>query len=60
MNKITIKQAAQMMQVSEQQVRIMVQIGKIPGAICYGPKCRRTYFITDEHVKNLMRGGSAE
>lgn len=57
MKRITTKQAAQMMGVSEQACRMMVQLDKIPGAICYGPKHRRTYFITDEQVKNLMKGG---
>ena len=45
-----------MMGVSEQQIRIMIQLEKIPGAFCHGPKCRRTYYITDEHVTNLMKG----
>ena len=56
MKKITTKQAAFMMGVSEQQIRIMIQLEKIPGAFCHGPKCRRTYYITDEHVTNLMKG----
>ena len=56
MRKITIQQAAQMMEVSEQAVRMMVQLEKIPGAVCYGPKHRRTYYITDEHIKNFMKG----
>lgn len=56
MSKITTKQAAQMMGVSEQAVRIMVQLNRIPGATCYGPKHRRTYFITSEQVTNLMKG----
>lgn len=45
-----------MMGVSEQAVRIMVQLNRIPGATCYGPKHRRTYFITSEQVTNLMKG----
>ena len=56
MKRITTKQAAQMMNVSEQQVRIMVQLEKIPGAFCHGPKHRRTYYITDEQITNLMKG----
>lgn len=58
MKRITTKQAAQMLDVSEQAIRMMIQLEKIPGAICYGPKCRRTYIITDEQVKNLMKGES--
>ena len=45
-----------MMNVGEQAIRMMVQLGKIPGAICYGPKCHRTYILTDEQIKNLMKG----
>lgn len=56
MKRITPKEAAQMMQCGEQQVRMMVQLGKIPGAFCYGPKERRTYIITDEQIKKLMKG----
>lgn len=55
--KITIKEAAQMMRVSEQEVRIMIQFKKIPGAFCFGPAHRRTYFVTNEHIMNAMRGG---
>lgn len=60
MKRITIKEAARMMNVGEQQIRIMVQLEKIPGAFCYGPKGRRTYIITDEQVTNLMKGVAAE
>jgi excisionase family DNA binding protein len=56
MRRITTKQAAQMMQISEQAVRMMIQLGRIPGASCGGTKARRSYFITDEQVKNLMKG----
>ena len=57
MKRIKPEEAAHMMGVSVQQVRMMIQLDKIPGAICYGPKHRRTYFITDEQVTNLMKGG---
>lgn len=57
MKRITTKQAAQMLNVGEQAIRMMIQLGKIPGAICYGPKAHRTYIITDEQVINLMKGG---
>ena len=60
MSKITTKQASQMMGISEQAVRIMVQLNRIPGATCYGPKYRRTYYITSEQVENLMKGVSNE
>lgn len=57
MERITPKEAARMMQCGEQQVRMMVQLGKIPGAFCTGPKYRRTYYIYDEQIKKLKEGG---
>jgi len=57
MRRLTIKQASQMLQQSEQATRMMIQLNKIPGALCYGPKHRRTYYITDVQVSNLMKGG---
>ena len=59
MRKVTIKEASQMLQQSEQATRMMIQFEKIPGATCYGPKHRRTYFITDEQITNFMRGGKS-
>lgn len=56
MKRITTKEAARMMGIGEQAVRMLCQLGKIPGAICYGPKYRRTYIITDEQIKKLMKG----
>lgn len=56
MRRITTKEAARMMNVGEQAVRMMVQLGKIPGAICYGSKSHRTYIITDVQVKKIMKG----
>lgn len=56
MKRITTKEAARMMDVGEQAIRMMVQLGKIPGAICYGPRNHRTYILTDEQIKNLMKG----
>ena len=45
-----------MLNVGEQAVRMMVQLGKIPGAFCYGSKNHRTYILTDEQIKKLMKG----
>lgn len=57
MKRITTKEAARMMSISEQAVRMMIQLGRIPGASYGGSKTRRSYFITDEQVTNLMKGG---
>ena len=54
--RITIKEAATMMNVGEQQVRVMVQNGRIPGASCGGSDTRRSYFITDTQIKRVMEG----
>jgi hypothetical protein len=56
MKKITIKQASDRAGVSEQAMRVMIQHGVIAGAKCYGPKCRRTYYITDTQLTNFMKG----
>lgn len=56
MKRITPKQAAQMMQCGEQQVRMMIQLGKIPGATYVGELPRRTYYIYDEQIINFMKG----
>lgn len=39
---------------------MMIQLDKIPGAICYGPKTHRTYILTDEQITNLMKGETGE
>lgn len=56
MKRISIRKAAQMMKCGEQQIRMLVQLGKIPGAFCTGSKQRRTYYIYDEQITNLMKG----
>ena len=60
MKVISIKEASQMMQKPEQFVRMAVQLGKIPGAFTIGDRKRKTYFITDEQIKNLMKGAKHE
>lgn len=60
MKKITIKTAADMAGVSEQCMRVMIQNNVIAGATCYGPKYRRTYYVTDTHIENFMKGGCNE
>lgn len=56
MKRITIEEAATMMNVGKQQIRIMVQRGLIPGAFCSGSKTRRSYFITDTQIERVMKG----
>lgn len=58
MQKITIEQAADMAGVAKQTMRAMIQHNIVDGAKCYGPKYRRTYYVTDEHIKNLLKGGN--
>ena len=60
MKRITIKEAARMLQIGEQGVRMMIQNGCIAGATCYGPKHKRTYYVTDEQIINHMKGVRAE
>lgn len=56
MKRITPEEAARMMQCGTQQIRMMVQLGKIPGAFCTGKKPRRTYYIYDEQIEKLKKG----
>ena len=55
MKRITITEASKMLNVSEQCTRMMIQAGQIPGASYHG-EGRKTYYITDEQVENLMKG----
>lgn len=58
MRVISIKEASIMMQKPEQFVRVSIFAGKIPGAYKIEGKNgkRGQYYITDEQVKNLMKG----
>ena len=58
MKRISIREAAHRMQVPEQFVRVSIFAGKIPGAYKIEGKNgkRGQYYITDEQVKNLMKG----
>ncbi len=56
--KITVKEAARRAGVSPQALRVMIQQNIIDGAKCYGPKCRKTYYVTDEIMANFMKGGN--
>ena len=55
--RITIHEAAKIMQCSEQALRMMIQLGRIPGACTYGQGKRIAYYITEEAVRNFMKGG---
>ena len=56
--RITIKEASRMMQVTEQHLRVSISAKKIPGAYYLEGRNgkRRTYFITEAQVKNMMEG----
>ena len=60
MRRLTIKEAAQMLQASEQEVRMLIQLGRIPGAFCTGKNPRRTYYIYREQIENLTKGARDE
>ena len=62
MKTLSIKEASQMMQKPEQFVRVAIFAGKIPGAFYLEGKNgkRGQYFITDEQIKNLMKGAKNE
>jgi len=56
MSKITIKEAASIMQISEQCLRMMIKAGKIPGAIMSGSEKRRSYYLTEAIIDNAIQG----
>ena len=58
MRVLSIREASKMMQMPEQFVRVSIYAGKIPGAyyVKQEGKSRGQYFITDEQIKNLMKG----
>lgn len=60
MCRIKILEAAKMMNCGTQQIRMMVQLGKIPGAFCTGKNPRRTYYIYREQIENLTKGARDE
>lgn len=61
MKQISIREAAHMMGVAEQFLRVSIFAGKIPGAYKIEGKNgkRGKYYITDEQITNLMKGGKA-
>ena len=58
MRPISIKEASIMMRKPEQFVRVSIFAGNIPGAYYQKGenKKRGSYYITDEQVKNMMKG----
>lgn len=57
MKRLTIKEASKMLGIAEQGTRMMIQLGRIPGAtFIEGKEGRKTYYITDAQVQNLMKG----
>jgi hypothetical protein len=56
MERITVKQAAALVGVEEQSMRQMINHGLLGRVI--KRKTRNTYYITDEMVKEFMKGGT--
>jgi len=54
---LSIKQAAELLQVGEQAVREMIKAGCIPGACAFGSKKHLRYYITDSQIQSFMKGG---
>ena len=55
MRRLTIKEAAQMLQASEQEVRMLIQLGRIPGATYTGERERKKYYIYDTQIENFAQ-----
>lgn len=54
--RLSIKQAAPLLEMSEQELREHIKRGNIKGAICFGGEKRRKYYITDVQIFNFKRG----
>ena len=57
MKRISVKKAAEMLEVPPQAVRRMVQLGRF-GEIINDSKYRNTYYITDVMVNDFRKGGN--
>jgi len=55
MKRLTIKQAAQMLQASEQEVRMLITLQRIPGATWTGEGKRKTYYIYDTQIESFAQ-----
>ena len=55
MRRLSIKEAAQMLQASEQEVRMLITLGRIPGATYTGEYKRKTYYIYDTQIENFAQ-----
>ena len=56
MKKLSIREAALMLQTSEQGVRELIKKGAIKGAAWYGSEKHRNYYITDGQITAYMKG----
>ena len=55
MRRLTVKEAAQMLQASEQEVRMLIQLQRIPGATYTGEGQRKTYYIYDTQIESFAQ-----
>lgn len=55
MRRLTVKEAAQMLQASEQEVRMLIQLKRIPGATFTGKGQRKTYYIYDTQIESFAQ-----
>ena len=54
--RVSIRQAAPLLETSEQGVRELVKRNMIPGACCWGSKKHMTYYITTEQIERFKKG----
>ena len=57
--KVTIREAAPLLETSPQGVRELIKNNKIQGACCWGSDKHRTDYITEEHIKRFKEGDLA-
>lgn len=57
---MTIKQAAQQLNLSEQLIRVWIQNGTCPFGYIVRPGERNTYFVNEAELKKFINGESTK
>lgn len=56
MNRITVNEAAALLQIPAQAVRVLMQKGELPIGFLYGDGKKFVYVIYRERVEDFMKG----
>ena len=58
MNRISVNEAAELLQIPAQAVRVLMQKGELPIGFLYGDGQKSVYVIYRERVEDFMKGAS--